>query len=72
MLQNKKPTIVALKNTRCELGQREGLSDTDILKLNKLYQVKTVTWKSESQPKYLLSIYMCSLTTAVGHRDDFH
>jgi len=36
--KNKKPTIVALKNTRCELGQREGLSDTDILKLNKLYQ----------------------------------
>jgi len=36
--KNEKPTIVALKNTRCELGKGEDFSDTDILKLNKLYQ----------------------------------
>ncbi|XP_023325705.1 zinc metalloproteinase nas-4 [Eurytemora carolleeae] len=32
------PTIVPVKEGECQLGQREGFSDTDIRKLNTLYQ----------------------------------
>jgi len=34
------PTIVARKKGRCKLGQREGFSDTDIRKLNTLYECR--------------------------------
>ncbi|XP_023325046.1 zinc metalloproteinase nas-13-like [Eurytemora carolleeae] len=32
------PTIVPLKQGKCQLGQKEGFSDTDIRKLNTFYQ----------------------------------
>jgi len=35
---SREPTIVAKKKTKCKLGQRSGFSDTDIRKLNTLYQ----------------------------------
>ena len=35
-----KPTIVAKTKGKCKIGQRTGFSDTDIRKLNTLYQCK--------------------------------
>ena len=37
--QARDPTIVPLKQGKCQLGQKEGFSDTDIRKLNTFYQV---------------------------------
>ena len=38
-VQGREPTIEPVKQGECQLGQREGFSDTDIRKLNTLYQV---------------------------------
>jgi len=42
------PTIVAKRKTKCKLGQREGFSDTDIRKLNTLYQCQGYPQTSSS------------------------
>ena len=41
-IQGRKPTIEAIRKGKCKLGQREGFSDTDIRKLNTLYQVTPI------------------------------
>merc|ERR1711973_9946 len=36
--KNTKPTIEALRETECDLGHKDSLSESDILKINKFYQ----------------------------------
>jgi len=38
--KGRKPTIVPIKEGKCKLGQRDGFSDTDIRKLNTLYECR--------------------------------
>ena len=35
--QNRNPTIKTTKQGACTLGQRDGFSTTDLMKINKLY-----------------------------------
>ena len=46
LLQGNQPTIESRKKGECQLGQRDGFSDTDIRKLNTLYQV----WTNRNSP----------------------
>ena len=42
------PTIVAKRPGKCKLGQRNGFSDTDIRKLNTLYQCQGLPMTGQS------------------------
>jgi hypothetical protein len=37
LFQNRNPTIRAIKQGACQLGQRDGFSSNDLMKINKLY-----------------------------------
>jgi len=46
------PTIYVLRNdNRCKIGQRQGFSNTDIRKLNKLYECGYNSWDDETADK---------------------
>ena len=43
LFQNRNPTIKAIRQGACQLGQRDGFSATDLQKINKLYSCKGTT-----------------------------
>lgn len=56
---NNKPTIQAIGNKDMELGQRDGLSDVDIIKLNALYDCKSESdFQNLSKPFITKDFYL--------------
>jgi len=65
--KNGQPTISQIRQGQCNLGQRDGFSDTDIRKLNTLYQCKGYPQTGNTTPKPTTTT---TTTTGTGDCED--